>query len=106
MNINEGNIFEVMRLVLPEHRGAMATWKLQRSNQERPSLSDDEFEHMWYMVTEAIENEFSVRVTLFGEYGNTVLVGKPQVANGRLLIRTEDGVERVVIERLVGVEII
>lgn len=98
--------FEAMRLVLPEHRSAMAGWNRQRSKQGCPTLSDDEFEQMWYTVTEAIENDKRVRVTLFGEYGNTVLEGKPHAENGRLMVHTAESAKRVVTERLLRIEML
>lgn len=106
MRINEGNIFEAMRLVLPEHRGAMKRWNQQRNIQKCPTLSNDEFEQMWFTVTEAIDTGRDVRITLFGEYGNTVWEGKPKAENGQLIIRTSEGVKRVITERLLKIMLI
>ena len=104
MNIHEGNLFEAMRLVLPEHRSAMTDWQRQRSVRKPPILSEDEIETLQYTLSEAIETRSRVRLTLFGESGDTVWEGVPIYA-GRLRIVTTEGVQMVDGERLIAVEI-
>ncbi len=104
MNINEGNIFEAMRLVLPEHRGAMSEWKRQRSKREPPVLSEDEIQDMQYILKEALENGSKVRLKLFGEYSDAVIEGVP-FYDGRLRAATDEGVLIVDVERLIAVDL-
>lgn len=103
MNINEGNLFEAMRLVLPEHRSVMKGWQRERSEREPPVLSEDETEQMQYILSDAVENRSRVRVTLFGANGDTVVEGV-LIYNGRLRIATEQGAQRVDVGRLIAVE--
>lgn len=105
MNINEGNIFEAMRLVLPEHRGIMKEWQRQRGARKPPVLSEDEVEQMRYILSEAIEECSRIRVTLFRTHGDTVLEGVP-IFEGQLRIATGLGVQSVDVERMIKVEIV
>jgi len=92
-----------MRLVLPEHLGVMKGWQSERSMRKLPILSEDEIQEMQYMLSEAIENDSKVRLTLFGTHGDTVLEGTP-VYDGRFRIKTEGGVEVVELRELIKVE--
>lgn len=105
MNINEGNIFEAMRLVLPEHRGVMAEWQRQRSEKKPPVLSADEMDQMQNTLSEAIQYHSKVRLTLFETYGDTVLEGVP-VYDGRLRVSRDEGVQTVDVAKLVKVELV
>ncbi|KPV43165.1 YolD-like family protein [Alicyclobacillus ferrooxydans] len=105
MNINEGNIFEAMRLVLPEHRGVMSDWNRQRSASKPTALTEDEMEQIQYVLSEAVENRAKVRVTLFGDYGDMVLEGVP-VYDGRLRIVTDGGIQSVDVDRLIKAEMV
>ena len=103
MRISEGNIFEVMRLVLPEHRGVMAGWKRERSGQESPALSEDEIANMHYILSEAIAHRTSVRLQLVEAGVNRLLEGVP-VYDGRLRIVNAEGDFPVLAERLLRVD--
>lgn len=105
MNINDGNIFEAMRLVLPEHRAVMKGWQRERSVRKTPMLSEDEMENMQFTLSEAIENYARVRLTLFGAHGDTILEGVP-VYDGRLRIVSTEGVQLVDVRRLIRVEMV
>lgn len=104
MKINEGNIFEAMRLVLPEHRGVMKGWQSERSMRNAPTLSDDEIQEMQYVISEAVENGSRIRLTLFGSFGDAVVEGIP-VYDGRLKMVTDcEDVQSVDLRRLIKVE--
>ncbi len=101
-----GNIFESMRIILPEHRATMKRFEHQQSKREKQNLSEDQINDMQYTISEAIENDQEVCVTLFGEYGNKTITGHPIVENGRLRLQTEDGLETVTLEKLLNIEIV
>ncbi len=103
MNLRDGNIFEAMRLVLPEHRGMMAHRNQERSVRKSPTLAQDETDQMWYTLSEALENGSPVRLTLFGVHNDDVLEGMP-IYDGRLRIETKKGIVQVDRRRLIGVE--
>ncbi|MHB1682177.1 MAG: YolD-like family protein [Bacilli bacterium] len=103
MRISEGNIFETMRLVLPEHRDVMAAWERERNRPESPTLSEDEIAHMHYILSEAIEIRARVRLLFFANEAVRVLEGVPTY-DGRLRIVNADGVFPVSFERLIRVE--
>lgn len=91
MQINKVNIFEAMRLVLPEHRGSMAIWQRQRSVRTQPILLEDELESMQFILSDAIKHHCQVRLTLFGEYEKTMLAGV-LVMGWRLQIANDKGI--------------
>jgi hypothetical protein len=103
MGLLDGNIFEIMRLILPEHR--MLTKKIEREQmlQTQPVLSEDQLAEMQHIIGEAIENGSQVRMTLFGTYENKTVVGHPVVENGRLKMRSVDGIEMIPMDKLLGV---
>lgn len=103
MNLRDGNIFEAMRLVLPEHRGMMAHRNQERRARKSPTLSQDETDQMRYMLSEALENGSPVRLTLFGVYDDDVLEGIP-IYDGRLRIKTAKGIVEVDRRRLIDME--
>lgn len=104
LKINEGNIFEAMRLVLPEHRGVIKRWQSERSVRNPPIVSEDEVQEMQYIISEAVENGSRLRLTLFGAHGDTMLEGTP-VYDGRLKMTTDYGTQEVDLRRLIKVEL-
>jgi hypothetical protein len=105
MGLLDENIFESMRLILPEHRMLMKRIEREQMRQTQPVLSEDQYEEMQCIIEEAIENKIQVRMTLFGTYENKMIVGYPYAENGRLKLNTEDGIETVPLDKLVFVEI-
>ncbi|MDP9729299.1 YolD-like family protein [Alicyclobacillus tolerans] len=50
MKINEGNIFESMRLLLPEHRAASAEFRRRKERLPQPLLDEQQLESLnWAM---------------------------------------------------------
>jgi hypothetical protein len=91
MRITDGNIFEGMRLVLPEHREAMEEMQAERKRRRPPELSEDELSEMQYALTEAIKQRRVVRLTLFDPVQDEVLEGVLEWRGGRLSVQTVDG---------------
>jgi hypothetical protein len=91
MRITDGNIFEGMRLLLPEHREVMEEMQKEQKRRCRPELSEDELSEMQYALTEAMEQRRMVRLTLFGPVQDEVLEGVPEWRGGRLCVQTADG---------------
>ncbi len=100
----DGNLFESMRLILPEHRVTQKSVERELSKQSKPVLSEDQYEEMQTTIVEAIENGSLVKLTLFGEYGNKTIVGHPIAGNGRLRLCIDEGTESVPLDKLIGVE--
>lgn len=105
MNINEGSIFEVMKLILPEHRGVMSEWKCQRGTRVQPVHSEDETQAMQYILSEAIDNGAIVRLTLFDTHGDEVVEGVPMF-DARLKIATGTGIRVIDMGRLTKAELV
>ncbi|MHB1627486.1 MAG: YolD-like family protein [Bacilli bacterium] len=103
MRISEGNIFEAMRLVLPEHRGVMAAWMGERSEPGYPALSEDEVANMHYILSQAIAHRTPVRLQLVEAGVYRLLEGVP-VYDGRLRVVNAEGDFPVLAERLLRVD--
>ena len=106
MNIRDGNIFESMRLVLPEHRALMAQIQRERMKQKRPVPTEERLEEMQYTLIEAIRKGRAVRVTVFTPELDVVLVGSVSVRGRELRVRTVNGVRAVDVRDVVGVEVV
>lgn len=106
MRIDEGNIFESMRLVLPEHREMMERMKQQMHVHKAPSLSEDEMQEMQYAIDEAIHGEKTIRVTTFGPFGDQACEGVPKIKGARLYLSNSEGVMPLDVENIVSIRII
>lgn len=91
MNLTAGNIFEAMRLVLPEHRGLMGDLARLGRIRQRPELMEDgaaEFEYLW---REAWHGQFALAITLFGPEQEQVICGIPLTCQKPLRLQTDQG---------------
>ncbi|MDB5085101.1 MAG: YolD [Bacilli bacterium] len=101
MRIIDGNIFEAMRLVLPEHRELMDRMKRESGKKEQPLLAQDELEEMQYLLSEALEGQVPLRATLFHPYGHQIVTGIPFVSAGQLFLQTADGKRSIPFDQLI-----
>ncbi|SFU94748.1 YolD-like family protein [Alicyclobacillus macrosporangiidus] len=104
-SIRDGNIFEAMRILLPEHRATTQRYREWRSRRRPPELSADELSEMQYKLSEAIELRRPVRLVLFHPDEDVVIMGVPELKGGRLWLWRDDG-NRVLVDcrRLMRVE--
>lgn len=89
-DILNGNLYEVMRMVLPEHRQLMNQCDLLGAPRKQPELTDDAWDEIQYILSEAIEERQRVRIILFGQRKDTVMEGVPAIVNGRLVLESSD----------------
>ncbi|MCY0871015.1 MAG: hypothetical protein OWT27_10605 [Firmicutes bacterium] len=40
MNLHDGNVFEMMRILLPEHRAAAAAYRTKREQVPKPEIDE------------------------------------------------------------------
>jgi hypothetical protein len=106
MKITDGNIFEAMRLVLPEHRELMRQSEQERTKRKQPILSEDEWTEMGYILGEALQYQYKIRVTIFDPTQNVVREGVPVIKNGELRLQTDEGIYRVPMKKVVKIETI
>lgn len=104
MNIRDGNIFEAMRLVLPEHRELMAKIQRERAKRKRPVLAEERLDEMQYVLSEAIRERRAVRITVFTPERDVVLVGHVSVCDRELRVRTTDGEQVVRLDDVIEIE--
>jgi hypothetical protein len=91
----DGNIFEAMRLVLPEHREKMREAEREEGKQEPPLLADDAVEAIQRVIGQALRRALRLRVTWFDPHGNVEWEGVPVLSpDGQLDLRGADGVTR------------
>jgi len=105
-NIHQGNIFEAMRLVLPEHKKKMGDLERETRKKMLPVLTEDEYSEMQYKLSEALERQKSIRVYLFDPFGNSSIEGLPFIKSGHLHIKTANDNKAVPIARLIHLELL
>lgn len=104
MKVDKGNVFEMRRLQLPEHRSEMRRFEHERSRRTKPVIAEHEFEEMTYTINNAIESESTVSMTLFGPFEDEVWVGVPVICAGALHLVVDGERRRVPVERLIAVK--
>ncbi|WP_018130369.1 YolD-like family protein [Effusibacillus pohliae] len=106
MRIVDGNIFEAMRLVLPEHRELMKRFKQESNKRTPPILPEDAWNELEYVLVEALRQGRTIRVTLFDPDEDVVWEGIPMLKDRQLHLRTADGIRRVPVQKVVKIEAI
>ncbi|MBE3555687.1 MAG: YolD-like family protein [Firmicutes bacterium] len=105
MRITDGNLFEGMRFILPEHRHLMEERQAEEKRRRPPELSEDAWAEMAYLLQEAAVQHQPVRLILFAPEQEEIVEGTPQWEEERLLIHTPDGQKiSVQLQRLLRVE--
>jgi hypothetical protein len=69
MRIVDGNIFEGMRIILPEHREAMRRLETEAKRQPRPVLDEQKIEEMSRVLADAIQDQRPITVIVYKPYG-------------------------------------
>jgi C4-type Zn-finger protein len=69
LRIIDGNIFEGMRIILPEHREAMKRLETEEKRQPRPVLDEQKIEEMSRVLADAIQDQRPITVTLNKPFG-------------------------------------
>ncbi len=104
MRIQEGNIFEAMRLVLPEHRESMLHFERELRKLERPCLEADKQSDMHYILTNALSTGRQIRITLFDPYEDDTREGVPIIKNGKLFLTKHGETWPIAREQIVDIE--
>jgi hypothetical protein len=94
MRIIDGNIFEGMRIILPEHRDAMKRLETEAKRQPRPVLDEQKLEEMSRVLADAIQDQRPITVTLykpFGQYRVEIVPEKIDPYTKKLMGRDKEG---------------
>ena len=69
MKINEGNVFEALRILLPEHRAATVKYRQERERPKPPTWDEQHLEELDAMLQEAVvtKNPVHIWITTNGE---------------------------------------
>jgi hypothetical protein len=104
-NVRYDNIFEAMRLVLPEHRARMGQYEReQEANQrKKPVVSQERYAEFSLVIAEAVMEKAKIRITLFNKYGDECINGIPMMDRGRLRLATDEGVMEIPVKRVINV---
>jgi hypothetical protein len=78
MRIIDGNIFEGMRIILPEHREAMRRLKTEAKIQPRPVIDEQKFEEMSRVLADAIQDQCPITVIVYKLFGPDRVVIVPE----------------------------
>jgi hypothetical protein len=68
MRILDGNIFEGMRMILPEHREAMRKVEQEHLRPARPVLDEQKLEEMSRVLAEALQDSRTLTVTVYQSF--------------------------------------
>lgn len=104
MGIADGNLFESMRLMLPEHRDVMTRLKREQQIKKKPILSQQKWEDIGYVISDAIEHQTSVCIQLFNSFEDEFLEGIPEARDGVLYLNINGDRKKVPFDRLIDVE--
>ncbi len=104
MNIADGNIFEAMRLVLPEHRELMGELGRLTKNRQRPELADDEVAEFEYLWGEAWMGQGELEVTLFQSGDEHTICGIPLSYQPPLRLQSEHGCIMIALQDIIHVK--
>ncbi|GIM45230.1 hypothetical protein DNHGIG_07790 [Collibacillus ludicampi] len=69
MRIIDGNIFESMRIILPEHCEAMKRLEKEEKRQPRPVLDEQKIEEMSRVLADAIQDQRYISVIVYKPFG-------------------------------------
>lgn len=104
MNIADGNIFEAMRLVLPEHRELMERSERDLRKRPAPILTEDQYDEIQFVLSACLEERRVVEITLFDPYDDDVWCGTPMIKNGKLFLQRGNELWPVPMDRVVKVK--
>lgn len=100
----DDNIFEAMRLIIPEHREAMERIDRDAKRRKRPELADDAIDEMQQVLAEALKDGARIQVTVFNEWADKVYEGIPEMRGNALYIVDGDERRRMEIADVVRIE--
>lgn len=100
----DGNLYESMRLILPQHRQKMEEYErdINMAKRQQPLISEHQYAEFSQTISDAILNQSEIEVTLFKKSGDEVITGIPYMDRG-LCIQTDIGKERIPTERVTNV---
>jgi len=86
------NIYEGMRMIMPEHRDMINRMAREEKRRVRPILADYAIEEMGMTLSEAVAERLAIRVTLFGEWEDQMYEGVPEMRGQVMYV--DDGEKR------------
>lgn len=76
----------------------------EMAKRDRPTLAEDEYTQMQYVIGEAIELQQRVRVMLYHPYEEFSLMGLPIFKGNKLYLQTDEGSVPLEIKEIVRIE--
>ncbi len=104
LKITDGNLFEAIRLMLPEHREKMKEVERELQKHARPKLSEDAFQEMTNIFSDCAANGHSVQIALFDEYEDELWTGTPIVRDGRLFLQRGRETWPIPVDRVIHID--
>ena len=97
MRINEGNVFEAMRILLPEHRAATVKYRQERERPKPPTWDEQRLEELDRQLQEALAGKNPVRIWTFTGGEECAVQGViVAVYADTLTLVTDEGISRKV----------
>lgn len=104
MKVGSGdNIYEGMRMIMPEHRDMMNRIARDEKRRVRPILADDAIEEMGMILSEAVAEGKRISVTVFDEWENVSYKGVPVMRGQVMYVDDGEGRHRVELSDIVDI---
>ena len=103
----DGNLYEKMRIILPQHRSLMERYEYELNTSKRrcPIISEHQYAEFSKMIAEAVLNQQRVKIALYGKEKNECVVGIP-VISGSFEILNDEGRRAIQADRVIDVSIV
>lgn len=104
----ENLLWEGSRMMLPEHKAGILRYRTERNKKEKPELDQQKLEDFVRTIGVSMFTEQPVRITVYGEYEDTIVVGKIDkilTETKTLKVGVEDSFEWIKLEDVLKMEI-
>lgn len=100
----DGNLFEKMRIILPEHRHLMENYEKEKeiSKREHPIISEHQYAEFSKTISEAVLSQSEIQITLYKKGENEYVTGVP-IVDHKLRVLTGAGLITIQTNRVIDV---
>ena len=104
--LSNNGLWESSRMMLPEHREAIIRTQSMGIAKKRPELDSQELELIATAIRESYTLHIEITLILYNEYENKIITGTVvgvDYQRGRIKVQTEDEIEPIKINKIIGV---
>ena len=99
-------LWESSRMIIPEHKEAIRSYRIQREARQKPELDEQRIEELSFALHEALESKTPIRITTFAPFGDETTRGYVEAIDPitqRVKVRSGDEVVFIPFRDIVGV---